>query len=52
MITQEVGRLGLVRLDMAVVVLGVLNDKECDDDKNATYFLKVSAWLIWLMSVR
>jgi hypothetical protein len=24
-----------------------LNDEECDDDKNATYFLKVSAWLIY-----
>merc|ERR1739838_564749 len=26
---------------IAMVVVGALNDDECDDDKNATYFLKV-----------
>ena len=43
---QEVGRLNYVRLDIAMVVVGALNDEECDDDKNATYFLNVSVWLI------
>ena len=32
---------------IAMVVVGALNDDDCDDDKNATYFLKVSAWLIY-----
>ena len=39
---QEVGR-----LDIAMVVVGALNDKECDDNENATYFLKVRALLIY-----
>ena len=30
-----------------MVVVGVLNDKECDNDKNATYFLKASVRLIY-----
>ena len=47
MIMYEVGRLGQVSLDIAMVVVGALNDEECDDDKNATYFLKVSAWLTY-----
>ena len=37
---------------IAMVVVGALNDDKCNGDKDATYFLKVSAWLIWLMSVR
>ena len=32
---------------IAMVVVGALNDDVCDGDKNATYFLKVSAWLIY-----
>ena len=32
---------------IAMVVVGALNDEECDGDKNATYFLKVSARLIY-----
>ena len=31
---------------IAMVVMGALNDDECNGDKDATYFLKVSAWLI------
>ena len=30
---------------IAMVVVGALNDEECDDDENATYFLKVGAQL-------
>jgi acyl CoA:acetate/3-ketoacid CoA transferase len=32
---------------IAMVVVGALNDEECDDDETATYFLKVSVWLIY-----
>ena len=32
---------------IAMVVVGALNDDVCDGDKNATYFLKVSACLIY-----
>ena len=31
---------------IAMVVMGALNDDECNGDKDATYFLKVSSWLI------
>ena len=30
---------------IAMVVVGALNDDKCNDDKDATYFLKVSASL-------
>ena len=38
---------GYLAVGIAMVVMGALNDDGCDDNKNATYFLKVSAGLIY-----
>ena len=37
---QEVGRLDYVRLDIAMVVVGVLNDDKCDDDRTLLIILR------------